>query len=601
MSTPAAESLAQGRFQLLEVLGEGGMATVYRAFDRRLQRHRAIKILAPALAQRETLRRRFLSEAQTMATLEESRVVRVFDMGEDDGRVYIVMELVDGGSLVDRLNGGGPLPPQLAAQVGVQIAESLHVAHQAGVIHRDIKPHNILLTRTGEIRITDFGIAQVNSDEGAGMTRTGAVMGTWGFMAPEQRNNAKGVDARADVFSTGATLWALLKADTPPELYAEEGAFADIPAALADVLRIATRYRREDRYPTAQMLADALREALTRLPADPEFVPPLVLPKAYRVSGPPVDTVTIDSVEDGPNAMPPTMVPDLGPDPSLSLKRTSSEKTTTAPAPDRSATQHMSLPPPRRVSMPEAIEPAPPRGTRPGVWLAFAVAGVVAFLGIALIGAGTWWLHRGAGEVPVVNGGDVAATGIGDAVPADPPVADAAVTAPPAPANPTDVAPVSAPPTVPVVPSNSGTTPSKGKPQSTQPPVVSNVDPGEARTLPSLAPTPVTPTPVAPPPAPIDTVPTLRHTPPTSVPTGGALTLTATGSPGWTVKVYYRPASGGAFHDKLMNASGGTYTTTLRATDDLAGGIEYFLQAATPDTTLKDGSASSPHRVAVGP
>ena len=155
-----------------------------------------------------------------MATLEESRVVRVFDMGEDEGRVYIVMELVEGGSLVDRVNAAGPLPPQLATQVAIQIAESLHVAHVAGVIHRDIKPHNILLTRSGDIRITDFGIAQVQSDASDGLTRTGAVMGTWGFMAPEQRSNAKGVDARADVFSTGATLWALMKASSQFSIHA---------------------------------------------------------------------------------------------------------------------------------------------------------------------------------------------------------------------------------------------------------------------------------------------------------------------------------------------------------------------------------------------
>ena len=113
MSAPLPETLAAGRFQLLDVLGEGGMATVYRAFDRRLQRYRAIKILAPDLSKRDSLRKRFLSEAQTMATLEESRVVRIFDMGDDDGRVYIVMELVEGGSLLDRVNSGGPLPPQL--------------------------------------------------------------------------------------------------------------------------------------------------------------------------------------------------------------------------------------------------------------------------------------------------------------------------------------------------------------------------------------------------------------------------------------------------------------------------------------------------------
>ena len=128
MPAPPLETLAAGRFQLLDVLGEGGMATVYRAFDRRLQRYRAIKILAPELAKRDSLRKRFLSEAQTMATLEESRVVRVFDMGDDDGRVYIVMELVEGGSLLDRVRDFGPLPPRMAAEATIQICESLQCA-----------------------------------------------------------------------------------------------------------------------------------------------------------------------------------------------------------------------------------------------------------------------------------------------------------------------------------------------------------------------------------------------------------------------------------------------------------------------------------------
>ncbi|MFZ5479766.1 MAG: serine/threonine-protein kinase, partial [Myxococcota bacterium] len=279
MDSPATESLAEGRFKLLGVIGEGGMATVYRAYDQRLQRPRAIKVLSPALAQRPSLRRRFLSEAQTMATLEESRVVRVFDMGEDGDRVYIVMELVEGGSLVDRVRDGGPLPPRMAADVIIQICESLHVAHQAGVIHRDIKPHNILLTRNGEIRVTDFGIAQVQQEDGDGMTRTGAVMGTWGFMAPEQKSNAKAVDARADVYSAGATLWALLRDDTPPELFMadnEPDMLAFICEELAEVIRRATRYRREERFATALDMAEALRAMLAMLPPDPPDTPPLV-------------------------------------------------------------------------------------------------------------------------------------------------------------------------------------------------------------------------------------------------------------------------------------------------------------------------------------
>mgnify|MGYP003343065339 FL=1 len=125
----------------------------------------------------------------------------------------------------------------MASECTIQICESIQAAHDAGVIHRDIKPHNILLTRSGEIRITDFGIAQVQADDG--MTKTGAVMGTWGFMAPEQKANAKQVDGRADVYSVGATLYSLLTGQTPPELFmadSEPEMLAAIPEELQEVI-----------------------------------------------------------------------------------------------------------------------------------------------------------------------------------------------------------------------------------------------------------------------------------------------------------------------------------------------------------------------------
>ncbi|MFN7142798.1 MAG: serine/threonine-protein kinase, partial [Myxococcota bacterium] len=312
MQVATPETLAEGRFRLLEVIGEGGMATVYRAFDQRLQRPRAIKVLSPALATRPALRRRFLSEAQTMANLEESRVVRIFDMGEDGERVYIVMELVDGGSLVDRVRDYGPLPPRMAAEATVQICESLQAAHDAGVIHRDIKPHNILLTRNGEIRVTDFGIAQVQSDGDDGHTKTGAVMGTWGFMAPEQKSNAKTVDARADIYSVGATLWSLLTGQTPPELFmaeSEPGMLEGLPEELAEVVKRATRYRREDRYVSARAMAESIRALVPMLPEDPELTVPLAPPLLER-RGKSLDTM--QQFESTAGLAPATMVPTLG-------------------------------------------------------------------------------------------------------------------------------------------------------------------------------------------------------------------------------------------------------------------------------------------------
>ena len=553
MSAPPLETLAAGRFQLLDVLGEGGMATVYRAFDRRLQRYRAIKILAPELAKRDSLRKRFLSEAQTMATLEESRVVRIFDMGDDDGRVYIVMELVEGGSLLDRVNCGGPLPPQLAAQVALQIAESLHAAHLAGVIHRDIKPHNILLTRSGEVRITDFGIAQVQSEDKAGMTRTGAVMGTWGFMAPEQRSNAKGVDARADVFSLGATLWAVLKAETPPELYAEDTAFDGLPDALTGVLRTATRYRREERYASCQDLADALREALTTLPPDPEMAAPLVLPLEQRRNAIGVDAraVVLDPAQEQYTQIVSdvlalgTMIPDHGPDPSLNITRV--EPTSVRP-------------PQAEIDSAAAVNNAtfdiPPQPSR---WRPLAV-----FTGVALLTVGAWVGTRPEAPVAQVAPQNSAA-----------PAAPGTSAAPAAPAAP-------GAPAQPQTPSPTGS-------EATAKVQVERAPPAQVPSTPR----------VVQPPRPAAQQTPLVHIAPTTVARGAALTLTATGNKSWTMKIYYRPATGIEYRSKTMTANGETFTGTLRATDDLASGFEYFLQATTPNGLKKNGSATQPHRVSV--
>jgi serine/threonine protein kinase len=294
MSSVTSDTLVEGRFQLREVIGEGGMARVYSAYDKRLLRHLAIKILNPEFARRDAIRQRFLQEARTMATLDDPRVVRIIDYGEEDDRVYIIMELVDGGSLLDRVRDHGPLPPRMAASATLEICRALEKAHQAGIRHRDVKPHNVLLTRSGNIRITDFGIAQVEREEGHGLTRTGAVMGTWGYMAPEQKTDASTVDERADIYATGATLWAMLRAETPPELFmadTEASMLDGMPDVLAEVIRRATRYRRDERYPNMRAMADSLGALLALLPDDPTNAVPLVPPKTPGGRSSAVDTM----------------------------------------------------------------------------------------------------------------------------------------------------------------------------------------------------------------------------------------------------------------------------------------------------------------------
>ncbi|MCB9744834.1 MAG: protein kinase [Alphaproteobacteria bacterium] len=259
------------------------MATVYKGYDARLQVYRAVKVLSPALAKRKSLKARFEAEATTMAMLHHRNIVAVHDIGSDGNRIFIVMELVGGGSVLDRVREEGPLPPRMALHVTIKTLDALKVAHSRGVVHRDIKPHNILLTQESDIRITDFGIAQMRKweDDDDGLTKTGAVMGTWGFMAPEQRQDAKTVDQRADVYSVGATLYSVLTDKTPVDLFAADmdaSMMSDIHPAVAEIIKKATRYNREERYADAEAMAAACRAVVEELPEDPPETAPLALP-----------------------------------------------------------------------------------------------------------------------------------------------------------------------------------------------------------------------------------------------------------------------------------------------------------------------------------
>jgi serine/threonine protein kinase len=276
-----APPLCEGRYRLIGELGVGGMATVYRAYDSRLQVERAIKLLAPHLAARASIRKRFEVEASTMARLHHPNIVTVHDIGSDGNRCFIVMEMLEGGSLMGRIEKFGVLPPKMAAAITADMVEALAVAHDNGVVHRDIKPHNVLLSMDNKPKITDFGIASVQQEDRS-MTKTGAVMGTWAYMAPEQRISAKSADARADLYSSSASLYALMTGKEPFDLYTSElheEMFQDIPPVLAAIIKKGCSYKPDDRYQTAKEMTEALRAILDELPEDPEGTPPLALPK----------------------------------------------------------------------------------------------------------------------------------------------------------------------------------------------------------------------------------------------------------------------------------------------------------------------------------
>ncbi len=273
-----------GRYTMTEQLGEGGMARVYRGYDHRLKVWRAIKVLEPALADRRKLRARFEAEAVMMASLEHPHIVRVYDTGVDGEAPWIAMELVEGGSPADWLDRHGAMPPRLALAVTIQVCMAIQHAHVKGVVHRDIKPHNVLVTTQGVCKVSDFGIAHLDEPEGnEKLTRTGSMMGTFGFMAPEQRMDASSVDARADIYAIGAMLTMLVTNDVPTDLFAaaqDESLLAPLPPELRDVVLRATAYRRDDRQASATELANELARIRSQLPPDPGDTPSLVLGSA---------------------------------------------------------------------------------------------------------------------------------------------------------------------------------------------------------------------------------------------------------------------------------------------------------------------------------
>ncbi len=257
------------------------MATVYRVYDERLRVHRALKMLSPEMTLQAAIRRRFENEAHTMARLAHPNIVSVHDVGDDGEHVFIVMELIEGGSLMDHLDRFGPLDERTAVDISIGVLRGLNLAHENGVVHRDIKPHNVLLAADGTPKVTDFGIARIQTDDMPGMTRTGSIIGTWAFMAPEQRAGARDLDRRADVYSVGATLVTLVTGDLPGDLFVSElhkKLLLKVPESLREVIQHATRYDASDRFSNAAEMASALEALLPALPPTPAERPKLGQP-----------------------------------------------------------------------------------------------------------------------------------------------------------------------------------------------------------------------------------------------------------------------------------------------------------------------------------
>ncbi|MFF3323369.1 protein kinase [Streptomyces sp. NPDC002889] len=228
----AGGSVAGGRYQLRDLLGEGGMASVYLAYDSALDRQVAIKTLHTELGREQSFRERFRREAQAVAKLSHTNIVSVFDTGEDElnGALmpYIVMEYVEGqplGSvLASDIQQYGAMPADKALKVTADVLAALETSHEMGLVHRDIKPGNVMMTKRGVVKVMDFGIARAMQSGVTSMTQTGMVVGTPQYLSPEQALG-RGVDARSDLYSVGIMLFQLLTGRLPFE--------ADSPLAIA--------------------------------------------------------------------------------------------------------------------------------------------------------------------------------------------------------------------------------------------------------------------------------------------------------------------------------------------------------------------------------
>ena len=355
-SNRLAHQVVADRYELLESVGRGGFGVVWRACDTLLQRHVAVKeIHIPAILndeERAGLREKVLKEARAAARLDHTNAVTVFDVIDDDGNPVIVMELVEAPNLSDLVRERGPLAPAEAARIGLEVLDVLNAAHERGIIHRDVKPGNVMVSDSGRVRLGDFGVAAILDDPT--VTTSGAITGSPAYMAPEQATN-KGAVAASDLWSLGATLYFAVEGrppfdkgaplptltsivQDPPRPHTKAGALGPV---LDDLLV---------KDPLARMSGRELRQRLERVTAPAAAVAETSKPDDTMVFDEPI-MVEAPVVEAPPPPPPP------------------------APAP--------ASPP---VTRKPAVVSSPPR--REGAGVAWVVAGVIGLLLVALIGYG---------------------------------------------------------------------------------------------------------------------------------------------------------------------------------------------------------------------
>ena len=308
-----------GRYELRGILGEGGMATIHRAWDRQLEREVAVKILREQYGSDPGFAARFRQEARSAGSLSHPNIVSVYDYGAEDESQFIVMQLIEGRDLSTLLSERGRLPPDEAAHIAAQVASALDAAHRGGIVHRDVKPGNVMITRDGEPKVTDFGIARAASE--ASMTLTGTTLGSVHYFSPEQARGDE-VTGASDVYSLGIVLYEMLTGRRPFEGDSAAGVAlkrltddppppsvydSSLPEGLVAIVMRALERDPARRFASAGAMAAALHE----WERDPRAMPPMpvVLPPERS----PATEATIYLPPRLPQHQPPALAPPAGP------------------------------------------------------------------------------------------------------------------------------------------------------------------------------------------------------------------------------------------------------------------------------------------------
>jgi serine/threonine kinase PknH len=372
------DEVAFGRYRLIGLIGEGGMGKVYRAHDTMMNRAVAIKVLPPEMAAEPGYEDRFRREAQTSARLIEPHIIPIYEAGEIDGRLFLVMPIIEGVDLHTLLRRDGPMPPQRAVRIIEQLAAALDAAHAAGLVHRDIKPSNALVTARDFVYLIDFGIA--HDTTATRLTNTGMMVGTLAYMAPERFTSGI-ADARSDVYALACVLQECLTGNQPYPGDSMEQQIAghltldpprpsahrhNVPTGFDEVIARGMAKKPEHRYQSADELATGAHRALTVPPSHPPPTAPTLFanpPRSATQQRPPVATAGVPYYPQGTQS---------GGYPSPQIG---------TPPPG------FSTPPPGFGTPPPGFGTPPPgSGSRKGLAIAAIAAGVVIVVAIAAAG-----------------------------------------------------------------------------------------------------------------------------------------------------------------------------------------------------------------------